>query len=196
MLRLRRTLVAAAALAAVLLTTAPPGARATTVVALSDADLARGARTIVHADVAEKRSFLHAPSGRIFTEYRFALRELLKGEESARGSVVFREWGGEVGGVRYWIPGVDGYEPGEEVVAFLGEEDARTGVGFTFGLAQGKFRVERDAASGEARLTRRLGALELLPPPTPPGAAAPLAPRDAARDLDLFKTFVRAEVRK
>jgi hypothetical protein len=200
MTRLCRTLIAAAAGAALLILIQPL-ATATTVVALSDADLVHGAKTIVHADVLEKHSVQLQGSGRIYTEYRFHVKDLLKGAAAGDGTVVFREWGGEVNGVHYWIPGVNGYEPGEEVVTFLGEQDARTGVGFTFGLAQGKFRVER-AEGGKVRLTRRLGSLEVVPqgaplaPIAPPGAAGKPPAAEPERELDTFKAFIRAEVRK
>jgi hypothetical protein len=209
MIELRRTLIAAAAGSA-LLALIQPFAGATTVVALSDGELVRGARTIVHADVIDKHSVQLPSSGRIYTEYRFRVRELLKGEGT--DTVVFREWGGDIGAVKYWIPGVNGYEPGEEVVTFLGEPDARTGIGLTYGLAQGKFRVERDAASGKARLTRKLAAVDIVPSPAPLSILAPpaaggdgagrsapaahLSVEEAERELEGFKAFVRVEVRK
>jgi hypothetical protein len=165
---------------------------ATTVVALDDAALTRGARTIIHGDVISKESFVAAQGGRIYTEYRFAVREVLKGAADADGTVTFREWGGEVGGTHYMIPGLHGYGLGEEVVTFLGTADPRTGVGFTYGLAQGKFNVTRDAATGKAVVTRNLHELNLLPRP---GGAAP-ASQGEGGELEAFKAKIRAEVRK
>ncbi len=192
----RRALLAAAALAAILFVVRPSAA--TTVVALDDGELARGSRTVLHGDVVSKQSFVAAQGGRIFTEYRFAVRDLVKGAANADGTVVFREWGGEAGGVRYWVPGVAGYEVGEEVVAFLGDADPRTGVGFTYGLAQGKFKVERDAASGRAVVRRDLSSLKLEPRPGDDRAAPPPegAEPPRGRDLGAFKAKLRAELAK
>jgi hypothetical protein len=188
MIRHPRWLLSVAAIAATLL---PLRAlEATTVVALADGDLARVARTIVHGDVVAKRSFVAAEGGRIYTEYRFAARELLKGSGNGDGTVTFREWGGEVGGVRYWIPGLQGYEVGEEVVAFLGAPDARTGVGFTVGLGQGKFTVEREHATGRAKVRRSLEQLDVVGRPGVPSA------QSAPRELDGFLATIRAEVAK
>lgn len=188
-----RFLLSVAAVAALLLPLRP--LQATTVVALGDAELARGARTIVHGDVVARRSVLAAEGGRIYTEYRFAVRELLKGAAEGDGTVVFREWGGEVGGVRYWIPGVQGYEPGEEVVAFLGAPDPRTGVGFTVGLAQGKFSVARDRATGKAEVRRALEQLEIVPRPGAAPQATPATP-GGPRELGGFLAKIRAELAK
>jgi hypothetical protein len=168
---------------------------ATTVVALSDAELACGAKTVLHGDVVSRESFVTATGGRIYTEYRFAVRDLLKGAAESDGTVVFREWGGEVGGTHYWLPGVSGYKLGEEVVAFLGDADPRTGVGLTYGLAQGKFVVQRDAKTGKAEVRRDLSGLKLVdgdrqtPAPEPPDEGA-------GRELESFKAKIRTEAAK
>jgi len=138
---------------------------ATTVVALDDAQLVHLARTIVHADVIGKQAYVADATGRIYTEYFFRPHELLKGEAGKDGLVVFREWGGEVNGVHYWLPGVGEFGEGEEVVAFLGDPDPKSGVSFTTGLSQGKFHIERDAA-GNVRAVRNTGDLHLVDPST------------------------------
>jgi hypothetical protein len=193
-MRLSRIMTYFIAVAVLLLPVGRP-VDATTVVALDDAALARGARTIVHGDVVSKESFVAAEGGRIYTEYRFAVRDLLKGRADADGTVVFREWGGEVGGTRYWIPGVNGYQLGEEVLTFLGEPDAGSGIGLTFGLAQGKFSVRREAGSGRALLTRDLGDLSTVEPRGDTRVPPPVPPPDV-RDLEGFKTKIRAELAK
>jgi hypothetical protein len=171
----------------------PASSSATTVVALSDPDLARGAKTIVHGDVVSRESFSVAENGRIYTEYRFAVRDLLKGTAEKDGSVVFREWGGEANGIRYYVPGAPGYDVGEEVVTFLGDTDPKTGVGFTYGLSQGKFVVRRDAASGKALLHRDLHGLSVVGPDGRP-SAEPAG--DDGRELETFEAQIRAEVAK
>src|SRR5262245_30826548 len=96
---------------------------ATTVVLLDEPQLVAGAERIVHGDVVSKRSFVAAEGGRIYTEYRFQPREMLKGAAEGDGMVTFREWGGEVNGLHYYVPGVGEFRTGDEVVAFLGPQD-------------------------------------------------------------------------
>ena len=163
---------------------------ATTVVLLDESQLVSGAERIVHGDVVSKRSYVAAVGGRIYTEYRFQPREMLKGAADGDGFVTFREWGGEVNGLHYYIPGVGEFRTGEEVVAFLGEADPRTGVGFTTGLSQGKFRVAREG--GTARVRRDVTGARLL---DRTGAEAPTPPADAG-DLDAFKAAIKAQVGK
>src|SRR5438067_5934285 len=130
-----KTLVPLAALGALALLATP--ILATTCVLLDESELALRAKTILHGDVASRACFV-TEGGRIYTEYRFKPRDLLKGAAEADGLVTFREWGGDANGIHYWLPGVGDFHEGDEVVAFLGEADPRTGVGFTTGLAQGK----------------------------------------------------------
>ena len=162
---------------------------ATTVVALGDDELVALSRVIVHGDVVGKESRLAAEGGRIYTEYRFRVRELMKGEAGSDQTIAFREWGGRVGNVHYWLPGVGEFALGEEVVAFLGEPDARTGIGFTTGLAQGKFRVLRPA-DGTPRVRRELGVLRLIDR----GGTEVQAEQADERDLEAFKTSIRRRI--
>ncbi|GIW71017.1 MAG: hypothetical protein KatS3mg102_0559 [Planctomycetota bacterium] len=176
-----------ALLGAVLLVAAP--AAATTVVLLDDDALVARAVAIVHGDVVGKRC-ARTPDGRIFTEYRFAIREMLKGEAPPSGVVSFREWGGELDGLRYWIPGTGRFEIGDEVIVFLGATDATTAVGFTTGLAQGKFRVVRNARG--ARAIRQLGTLVTIDEES--GEPVAHAERDE-HDLEALLARIRARVR-
>ena len=167
---------------------------ATTVVALDDAQLVRLAKTIVHADVIGKQSYVAGPSGRIYTEYAFRPREVLKGEAGKDGLVIFREWGGEVNGIHYWLPGVGAFSEGEEFIGFLGEADPQNGVSFTTGLAQGKFHIDRDA-QGNARAVRNMGELHLVDPKT--GQVEDGAPRRAVSvDLSALKEMIRTNLAK
>ncbi len=164
---------------------------ATTIVVLSDDDLVDRAQRIVHGDVVSKRAAA-LPDGRIYTEYVFRPRELLKGAAEADGTVVFREWGGELGNVRYVIPGAGEFAAGEEVVAFLGEADPRFGVGFTVGLSLGKFRVTREPGA-PPRVRRALArGADLVDPAT--GRRVEPTDEGPGRDLDAFKAAIRARV--
>lgn len=137
-------------------------AQGTSVVELDDAQLVERSTTILHGDVTHKNVRVVAETGAYYTEYVFAVRELIKGDQPTTTEVVFREWGGEMGGLRYWLPGTGKFNVGDEVVVFLGKTDPRTGIGFTTGLAQGKFRVEHDGASSTATAVRELGELRLV----------------------------------
>jgi hypothetical protein len=182
-----RTLAALAAIAAIALVARPISA--TTVVALDDDALVHLSARIVHGDVVSKTCQVAAEGGRIYTEYRFRPREMLKGTADADGLVTFREWGGAVGAIHYWIPGLGEFRQGEEVLAFLGTPDAQTGVGFTTGLSQGKYHVTRDAQGG-ARVRRDLGELRLV---NAAGADSG-APGRSEGDLERFKAEIRARV--
>lgn len=92
-------------------------------------------------------------SGRIYTAVELQVGEVWKGADLAAGQTVrVVHSGGTLGEERVAVSGQVDYEVNEEVVAFL-RCNAR-GEGVTIGLAQGKFRVESDAATG-ARLVRR-----------------------------------------
>lgn len=184
-----KTFLPLAALGALALAAAP--IHATTCLLLDESELALRAKTILHGDVTSRASFV-TDGGRIYTEYRFRPRDVLKGSAGADGQVTFREWGGEVNGIHYWLPGVGEFREGDEVVAFLGETDPRTGVGFTTGLAQGKFLVTRDAAG--ARVRRDLGHLVLLDQPGGAPARSPAASDE--RNLDAFKASVRGYLKR
>jgi hypothetical protein len=186
----RRALAVIAAGALALVAAAP--ILATTVVLLDESELVARAQTIVHGDVVSKRFVASGEGGRIYTEYHFLPRELLKGAAGPDGTVVFREWGGEINGIHYWLPGVGEFQTGDEVVAFLGAPDPRTGIGFTTGLAQGKFTVTRGA--GGASVRRDLGHLVLLD--RPGGAQVAGAPAGDQRDLEAFKAMIREMLKK
>lgn len=186
----RKTLVVAAAVTALFVGLLAAPLSATTVVLLGEDELVAAARAIVHGDVVSKRTAVAARGGRIYTEYRFRPREVLKGATDPDGTITFREWGGEANGIRYYIPGVGEFAEGDEVVAFLGEADSATGVGFTVGLSQGKFRVVREG--GEARVRRDLARARLFSRETGEEVAPP--PAEDERGLEAFKMAIRARL--
>lgn len=171
-------------------------AGATTVVRLDDGTLIDSAAKVVHGVVVEKTPHALPDGRRFYTEYRIRVSEMLKGEadeEDAEGvrEVVFREWGARMpDGRGYWIPGCGSFEVGEEVLVFLGEPDPRTRIGFTTGLAQGKFHILRE--DGEAKATRKLGSSAEV---TELGAdGKPKEPEVEIRDLEALKRKVRERV--
>jgi len=120
---------------------------ASTVVQMDLAALATRAERII-VGVCEDRT-IEEVDGRLHTRTTFAVRHVVKGPVQDRIVVLFP--GGENDGVRQWVVGMPGFEPGEEVVVFLSSPDHRGRV-WPIGLAQGKFAIWRDE-KGNARVT-------------------------------------------
>ena len=105
----------------------------------SDRQLLDRADVVVVATVLDARS--HQTVHRaIFTDYRLAVEDVLKGQihESV---VAVREEGGSVNGTLLVIPGSASYEPGSRVVAFLRQRP--DGSYFTAYMGLGKYRFQR-----------------------------------------------------
>lgn len=181
-----------ACLAIVVLASLGLRAHATTVVALDDAALVDASERIVHGKVLERTSS-RLDDGRVVTTYRIQVREWLKGEDDGGGAaLVFREWGGTLAdGSGTWIPGAGSFEVGEEVLVFLAPRGDE-GVGFTTGLAQGKFHV-RPGPDGAKRASRSLGRLSLV---DASGRPVEGADDKDARDLTELKRKVKERVRR
>ncbi len=85
-------------------------------------------------------------SGRIYTKVQLRVDEVWKGSV-ATNSFTIVHGGGTVGNRRVEVSGQAEYQVGEEVVTFLRLN--QRGEGVTIGLAQGKFCVGADPATGE-----------------------------------------------
>lgn len=178
------------ALLAALLMLPVSTAVATTVVHLEDEQLVEASERIVHGKVVAVTANVAKDGERCFTEYRIEVVEILKGGEIDTTEVTFREWGATMPeGWGYWIPGVGRFDVGEEIVVFLGEVDEVDGVGFTTGLAQGKFHIVREG--GKATATRRFRQLELVD-----SSGKRVAPDKDSRDLDELKATVHAHIKR
>ncbi len=206
-MRLPRLLVPVLLASLAVLPIGPVGA--STVLRLDDGEIVDLAERIVHGRVLSKEVRRARDGVRIFTEYRVAPDELLKPLPRAAGipggppalepdgTLVFRQWGGELDGVRFYIPGVAELDPDEEVLLFIEPAgDPVERVGFTVGPALGNYGVERDPATGRATARRRLNGLELEDggagrggPPVRPGPGD-----EAGRDLDDLKAAIRARI--
>ncbi|HKB17097.1 MAG TPA: hypothetical protein VKF62_13605, partial [Planctomycetota bacterium] len=101
-------------------------------------------------------------AGNIATEVRVEVSRAFKG---GGGDVEFRVPGGVIGDRGFLVPGVPEFSAGEEILLFLTPESP-TGLRLPVGLGQGKFRIERDAATGRKTLVRSLGGVRLLDPAT------------------------------
>jgi hypothetical protein len=106
--------------------------------------IVRGKTGASHADWAV------GPDGskRIYTYYELRIDEVVKGTPASPRNINIREMGGEKDGLGMQVAGVSHYDPGEDVVVFLGEknDDASHDV---MGMMMGKYNVERDPKDGK-----------------------------------------------
>jgi hypothetical protein len=112
---------------------------------LSLDQLTEQASLILHGTVRSK-SCQRDPQGRIYTKVDLEVAEMWKGSLIAKRFTIVHG-GGILGDKRVEISGQVEYAIGEEVVAFLVLN--QRGEGVTLGLMQGKFRVGKDAKTGE-----------------------------------------------
>ncbi|OLC59350.1 MAG: hypothetical protein AUH76_14840 [Candidatus Rokubacteria bacterium 13_1_40CM_4_67_11] len=176
--------LAAVAVALTLISAAP--ALATTVVPVSDTDLAAQATAIVLGRVTTIQSHLDSGRGQIFTDITLAVDEVLAGP-ALPVSVTIRQPGGRAGGYEMWIEGSPEFIIGERVLVFL--RVARDGTLRVLHLYQGKFSVMVDPLTGRDVAIRITGAGVRVLPPLRPGAAPP--PKDT-HELDDLRRTIRA----
>jgi hypothetical protein len=127
-------------------------ALATTLQHLDTRALALGSQQIVVGAVEDVHARWNDTHSTIVTDVVVRVTESVKGEAASR--ILLTQLGGEVNGVRVSIPGCPTFRAGEEALLFVWR-DPRGGAQVT-GLAQGKFEIERDPASGERYVQRRL----------------------------------------
>jgi hypothetical protein len=125
---------------------------ATTIVMMSDEDLALTSDAIVAGTVADVRAAL-ADDGGIFTYVSVRPDEVLKGYLPV-AQVTIRERGGHVGDREQWLFGNPRYTVGESVIVFLTQD----GDGYlrTTQMALGKFSVATDPITQDEVATRSL----------------------------------------
>ena len=181
-----RPILLPAATALVLSLLAPGGATASTVEFVPLGEMAQRADQILTGRVVGVRSQLSARRTSIHTFVTIEVDEWFKGGRS--GPVVtLRVLGGEAEGYRLLVAGAPSFEVGEEVLVFTDGGAGR--IPTVFGLGQGKFRLERDAATGRRKLSRSLAGLNLVAS----GASAPLHPAPAPpATLDEVEAVVRS----
>lgn len=137
------------------------GAALASVVLRADIEaLARKSDRAVEGVVRESTVVLEAAQGRIWTRHRLDVTKTLVGTPSEQ--LVVHVPGGRVGDIEQSVHGSARLEEGARVALFLWEDDGqRLRV---LGQAQGCFRVEADAASGEAVATNDVAGLTLVDP--------------------------------
>jgi len=101
---------------------------------------------VLRGHVLRVRSFWSTSHTKILTEASIRVDKTYKGPNQAEVRVV--QLGGRVGHVRMSVHGALSWVPGEDVIVFL--EPAGSGAWQVSGFTQGKYRVRRNAATGEA----------------------------------------------
>lgn len=165
-----RFLLLATALALVL-GTAP--VRATQVLQQDLRDLTLGSSDILVGQIESTRAVWDGAHTRILTEVTVRVDESLMG--AAAGPLTLTQLGGELDGWRYEIEGSPLFRPGQEALLFVWR-DAQ-GRAQVNGLAQGKFDITTDPATGEKLVQRAVPGLQVRDLRTlslvRPGARAP-----------------------
>jgi len=115
---------------------------------------------VVLGRCVEVRSEWTADRSDIVTHYVFEVRQYYKGNLGQR--ITITGLGGQVGEWVALYSGVPGFRVGEEAVLFVWT--GPQGRHQVIGLTQGKFRVGRDGATGEAVLQQTLSAEPMLEP--------------------------------
>jgi hypothetical protein len=141
-----RPIVARVAILSTLLFLTAVPARSTQVVPRTSQELGRDSALVVRGTVEEVRSFWTPSRTKIFTEVVVRVEEGYKGGASEQIRIL--QLGGSVDGVRVTVSGALQWRDQEEVLLFL--EPYVKDTYQVSGFSQGKFRIERDPATGEA----------------------------------------------
>lgn len=115
---------------------------ATTFERVSIAELTRRARRVCAVECDSCRAERDPDSGVVFTHVRLRLLEDLKGR-SARSVIELRIAGGEADGVKFVVPGMPRFRPGEESVLLLGDAN-RAGYPTILAARRGMLRLVHD----------------------------------------------------
>jgi hypothetical protein len=179
----RRYRFVPAAIGLLLMLGAPVG-RATQMVHLDTQALVLGSDDIVVGQVETIQPHWNATRTKIFTDVSVRITQALKGGAGER--LTLTQLGGEVDGVRYTVPGCPAFVAGEEALLFVWR--GTRGQPQVSGLAQGKFDIRRDPATGEATVQRSVPGLAVRDARqlrlVPQGKAAPRIPlNDLVREI-------------
>ena len=123
---------------------------ATTMRHLDTRALTLGSSDIVVGQVEAVRPRWSADHRKLFTDVDVRVSQSLKGATAER--ITLTQLGGELDGVKVSIPGGPLFKPGNEALLFVWR-DAK-GRPQVNGMAQGKFDIERDAATGTLMVQR------------------------------------------
>jgi hypothetical protein len=186
---MQKVFLALAAISCVVPLLHPRTARAGTAVRLDVTGLVDRAGLVVEARVVSAQPMQTQGGKRIETEFVLDVKRTFLGETEALQAI--RLPGGVLpksqGGRGLVIPGMPSLAEGEDVVLFLTVPSSK-GVRMPVGLAQGKYRVVRDA-QGKRFATQSLDALTLVDASGSPVNASP-----ATLELDALAAEIEAAV--
>jgi hypothetical protein len=116
----------------------PLSGGATTVKSFAFDGLCETAQAIVHVRCLEKQSRIMPDREGVFTQFRFAVIDVIKGTTEDEIALVLP--GGNFNGQHTEVPGMPQFVPGQETVLFLSEKDDY-GSPWPVGLGQGCYGV-------------------------------------------------------
>ncbi len=149
---IRRLLVGTTVVA--IATVHPLNAGADTAPRWSDRELVGFAEVVVTGEVIGMTSRWDEAVEGIYTYVTVRVEEVLKGSTNRR-RITLKQLGGRARGRTLHVAGQATFRVGERVVLFL-EVRPRDRTLYTYAHWQGKWRVERDASSGEERAVREV----------------------------------------
>lgn len=139
-------------------------AEAATVRALSPGQLAGRSTLIFIGTVERQESRFVSAQNHVVTDTVFRVEQVVKGSAKHDGRFALTQLGGSVGEGAHQrathVPGYARFTAGERVMLFL--EPTSTGRLVPTGLAQGKYRLKTDPASGETMAYRDLDGLHMV----------------------------------
>ncbi len=155
------------------------------------AQLTARADRIVRGRVVAQTGLLVAPAGRVVTDTRVEVHEVLKGAP-VPAQIVVRRPGGKVGDTEVHVVGAPTFAIGEDVVLFLRVGAAGHAL---VGLAQGKFAVR--SVGGEWRVFPAPRAARAAPAETalPVVRPAGVGPRDVGEPYAGWRDRIQSLVR-
>ncbi len=194
---LRFPAVALAACMAVLALSTGP-ANSATVVSVGTADLVEGCDFIFHGTAVERWVSAGAQPGSIFTNVKFAVSEVLKGDATRR-TVVLSYLGGTLDGLTLSIEGLQVPDVGEEGVYFV-ERLGRSQIHPLLGWDQGLFHIITDDRGRKTvfthdlrpvgRIDREKASWDSISTGNAPGVVIAIR-ESSALPLDAFKARIR-----
>ena len=140
----------ALALVVAMLAGTAPKLHATEVVHMDTRALTLQSSDIVVGSVESVTPHWNERHTKIVTDVAVRVTQSLKGTNAS--TLTLTELGGTVGNMKYTVPGCPVFRNGEEALLFVWRDS--NGRPQVNGLAQGKFEISRDAASG-ARISQR-----------------------------------------